>query len=120
METDIVGLCARCLRTHAGKCVKLGLALYVAATPVIQSMHDGVPHDRLRPWVVAGTATSSGASLSATFAYSMPNTMFPGPNFDSTPGYVWEMVKRTPAAERPVPFDLQIAEAPKPTEPDKV
>lgn len=98
----------------------LGFALYVAASPVLQSTQDGLPHDTVRPIV---TAVSTATSVSAMPVHSpvavvmentlrgMANTIVAGPDYTGPAPKLWEFVKRTPSAERPVPPEQKTDEA---------
>ena len=94
MGNDLFGLCARCFKRHAGRCIAAGVVVSMVAGPPLASAKDGQPHGKVQPIVVTGTvATTTGPS---TITMSFPNSMFPGPNYSAPAPLLWQFVKQTP------------------------
>jgi hypothetical protein len=101
MESDFIGRCARCLKRHRGACVALGVGILSQVVyPTVQTFQDGQPHGDSRPVVALSTATD--ASSAGALYISSPNAIVAAPDYSGPAPKLWQIVKRTPGAERSV------------------
>jgi hypothetical protein len=101
MESDLVGRCARCLKRHRGACVALGFGILSQVVyPTLQTFQNGQPDGNPRPVVALSTATD--ASSAGALYISSPNMFVAAPDYSGPAPKLWQIVKRTPGAERPV------------------
>jgi hypothetical protein len=81
--------------------VALGFGiLSQVVVPTYQSFQDGQPHGEPRP--VVALSTSTDVSTTASLYISMPNTIVAAPDYTAPAPKLWQVVKLTPGAERPV------------------